>query len=109
MFLERAWEIIQYHGTKILESLKITNYVVPPTPDAKNPKKLSRRFSFTRSVSREVYERRNSRNSLHDGATPIAVPEDDNLDVDDIDEVEDVFEQCFKITNDNMKDNNDIK
>lgn len=56
-----------------------------------------------------MYERRNSRNSLHDGATPIAVPEDDNLDVDDIDEVEDVFEQCFKITNDKMKDNNDIK
>lgn len=88
-----------------MDSLKIPNHVITPTPDVKNPKKLSRRFSFTRSVSREVYERRNSRNSLHDGATPIAVPEDENLDVDDIDEVEDVFEQCFKIANDKIDDN----
>lgn len=54
-------------------------------------RRLTRRFSFTRSVSREIYERRNSRNSLHDGATPIAVLEDEDINDEDM---EDVFEQA---------------
>lgn len=34
---------------------------------------MSSRFSFTRSVSREIYERQASRSGLTDGCTPIIV------------------------------------
>jgi len=53
---------------------------------------LSRRLSFTRSVSREVYRRSLSRSSLHDGATPIIVPEDEDNIIPENDNMdEDVF------------------
>ena len=54
---------------------------------------LSRRLSFTRSVSREVYRRSLSRSSLHDGATPIIVPEDEDNIIPENDNIdEDVFQ-----------------
>ncbi|KAK6618264.1 hypothetical protein RUM44_002715 [Polyplax serrata] len=85
--IEEAWHIIRTHATKLQASMQ-PKYI--SNKDLRN-RRLTRRFSFTRSVSREIYERRNSRNSLHDGATPIAVLEDEDINDEDM---EDVFEQA---------------
>lgn len=49
----------------------------PIKPIKKPKKKLTRtasaRFSFTRSVSKEIFERQASRSGLTDGCTPIIV------------------------------------
>lgn len=77
--INNAWELIQTFATDILAEL---------TPQKKRPsrpalKKLDRthsqRFSFTRNVSQEIYERQSSIQKLMDGATPIVV-----IDTDDI-------------------------
>ncbi|XP_046992910.1 aromatic-L-amino-acid decarboxylase-like [Schistocerca americana] len=86
--IEHAWEVIQEHAKDQLEALHIEK-LPSPTEVAPgkggNPRNLTRRFSFTRSVSREVFKRSMSRSSLHDGATPIIVPEDDDyIDADDV-------------------------
>lgn len=65
----------------VLESQSPLDTVIEqPKPMAvvKKPKQtltrtMSSRFSFTRSVSREIYERQNSRGGLTDGCTPIIV------------------------------------
>lgn len=92
--IEKAWNIIQTHATKVLAISQLKNIL---NKNLRN-RKLKRRFSFTRSVSREIFERQNSRNSLHDGATPIVVLEDEDTDLDN-NEVEGVFEQNQTITN----------
>lgn len=91
--------MIQEHANEVLDSYKIMNVapvpVKPATPDIKPPmqRMLSRRLSFTRSVSREVYRRSLSRSSLHDGATPIIVPEDEDNIIPENDNIdEDVFQ-----------------
>lgn len=93
--LEYAWREIQHQATKTLEASKYGKKPIP-TPEIRPPHgKLARRFSFTRSVSRDVYERRLSRNSLQDGATPITVPEDEDLAIEN--GLEDVFEQNLHV------------
>ncbi|XP_032457496.1 tyrosine decarboxylase isoform X3 [Nasonia vitripennis] len=51
---------------------------VGKSPKSPTPldKKLVRKFSFTRSVTRDAYKRSRSKTSLHDGATPITVLEE---------------------------------
>ncbi|XP_017768244.1 PREDICTED: aromatic-L-amino-acid decarboxylase-like [Nicrophorus vespilloides] len=70
-----AWKVINEHATDILDSQK------PATPEvvARPPltRQKSRRFSFTRSVSRDIYKRTMSKSNLHDGATPILIPDDE--------------------------------
>ncbi|XP_066997953.1 aromatic-L-amino-acid decarboxylase [Anabrus simplex] len=87
--IDHAWEVIQEHASELLEPVPEKK----PAPEAVSkpgPRRLSRRHSFTRSVSREVFKRSMSRSSLHDGATPIIVPDDeDNITTDIFDE--DVF------------------
>nr|CAD7457811.1 unnamed protein product [Timema tahoe] len=87
--IDHAWEVIQEFASDLLESMKIAEPPVKPLPDTTKPlsRKLTRRLSFTRSVSREVYRRSLSRSSLHDGATPINVLDDEENIVED----EDVF------------------
>lgn len=40
---------------------------------------MSARFSFTRSVSKEIYERQCSKSNLTDGCTPIIIFETDSI------------------------------
>lgn len=93
--------MIHEHANEVLDSYKIDKIVpvpvksaapeIPPKPPMQRI--LSRRLSFTRSVSREVYRRSLSRSSLHDGATPIIVPEDEDNIIPENDNIdEDVFQ-----------------
>ncbi|XP_058466059.1 aromatic-L-amino-acid decarboxylase [Malaya genurostris] len=78
--IDEAWKLIQFFALETLVAAEAAAVVVPII-SKKPPKKLSRsaslRFSFTRSVSREIYERQNSRSQLMDGATPIAIMDTD--------------------------------
>jgi len=96
--------VIQEHTNEVLDSYIIETVapvpVKPATPEItpKPPmqRMLSRRLSFTRSVSREVYRRSLSRSSLHDGATPIIVPEDEDNIIPENDNIdEDVFQSLI--------------
>lgn len=77
--VDEAWKIITEQAADLLKAME-----KPPEKPTRPPltRSKSRRFSFTRSVSREVYKRSMSRNSLFDGATPILVPDDDLHDSD---------------------------
>lgn len=97
--VDHAWEVIQEHANELLDLYidKVAPMPVKPatpeiTPKPPMQRKLSRRLSFTRSVSRDLYRRSMSRSSLHDGATPIIVPEDeDNIIPENENADEDVF------------------
>ncbi|PSN56849.1 Tyrosine decarboxylase [Blattella germanica] len=96
--IDHAWEVIQEHATELLNMYTIEAIVSKPVklpeviPKPPMQRKLTRRFSFTRSVSKEMYRRSMSRSSLHDGATPIIVPEDeDNINPEQDNVDEDVF------------------
>lgn len=99
LHLDHAWEVIQEHANDLLDSYKFTkdsSIPVKPAPEItpKPPMRrtISRRLSFTRSVSRDIYKRSMSRSSLHDGATPIIVPEDEDNIIPENDNMdEDVF------------------
>lgn len=72
--IDEAWSVIRAHASQLQKPLSPEIVVSrPPLTRSK-----SRRFSFTRSVSREIYRRSMSKNNLYDGATPILIPEDDN-------------------------------
>jgi aromatic-L-amino-acid decarboxylase len=92
--------VIKEHANDLLYSYNIEKDApipVKPTPAEiiqKPPMRrtISRRLSFTRSVSRDLYRRSMSRSSLHDGATPIIVPEDEDNIIPENDNLdEDVF------------------
>lgn len=74
--IEHAWSVISAQADDLMTSLE-----KPATPEAvvRPPltRQKSRRFSFTRSVSREIYKRSMSKSNLHDGATPILIPDDE--------------------------------
>lgn len=78
---DTAWEEIRTFADDVLESQSPNNAPLQPLkpiqPIKKPKKKLTRtmsaRFSFTRSVSREIFERQNSRGGLTDGCTPIII------------------------------------
>lgn len=71
--VEHAWRIITEHANELLARIKRENHVRPPLTRQK-----SKRFSFTRSVSKEIYKRSKSKSNLHDGATPILVADSDD-------------------------------
>lgn len=65
--LEYAWNQIK----EIAEDLLIDK------PQKTLNRTLSARYSFTRTVSREIYERQSSKTQLTDGATPIVMTDTD--------------------------------
>lgn len=82
LLLVSAWKQVQEFAEHVLESLStITDECIESHQPAK--KRFSRpmpsRFSFTRSVSREIYEQQLNNSNLTDGCTPICV-----LDTNDI-------------------------
>lgn len=84
--IDYAWEEIKNFAEETLaaEGPADADVVVKvPIIAKKPPKKLTRsmstRFSFTRSVSREIYERQNSRSQLTDGATPVVIMDTDEI------------------------------
>ncbi|XP_023318683.1 aromatic-L-amino-acid decarboxylase-like [Trichogramma pretiosum] len=95
--INRALQVISDHANELYISFSEINHNKDQqNPLHKNPnspmtldKKLVRKFSFTRSVTRDTYKRSRSKTSLHDGATPITVVEDLRQQVDLIEE--DVF------------------
>ncbi|KAB0795491.1 hypothetical protein PPYR_12330 [Photinus pyralis] len=74
--VEQAWKIIADSATDLLATLD-----KPLSPDlvVRPPltRTKSRQFSFTRSVSRDIYTRSLSKSNLYDGATPILIPDDE--------------------------------
>ncbi|KAJ8912635.1 hypothetical protein NQ315_015147 [Exocentrus adspersus] len=71
--IEYAWRTITEHASDLLGMLPTRKeFVRPPLTRQK-----SKRFSFTRSVSKELYKRSKSKSNLHDGATPILVADSD--------------------------------
>ncbi|KZC13244.1 Aromatic-L-amino-acid decarboxylase [Dufourea novaeangliae] len=90
--IDYAVDVIEEHATEVMlahyEGTEDEFRAKGPKSPAALDKKLVRKFSFTRSVTRDVYKRSISKSSLHDGATPIMVV-DDNSQVDTIEE--DVF------------------
>ncbi|CAH1099327.1 unnamed protein product [Psylliodes chrysocephalus] len=72
--IEHAWRVITEHTSELLSRKSIRNQVFfrPPLTRQK-----SKRLSFTRSVSKEMYQRSKSRSNLADGATPILVVDSD--------------------------------
>ncbi|XP_071446922.1 aromatic-L-amino-acid decarboxylase-like isoform X2 [Hetaerina americana] len=99
--IDHAWSVITSVAQDLLDSLYIENkdmqYVktdslpprsASPVSPVKKPseggaerppllRRLTRQFSFTKSVSRDVFQRSFSRNSLHDGVSPIVVLDED--------------------------------
>lgn len=81
-----AWEQVQEFAEHVLESMStIADERIESHQPAK--KRFSRpmpsRFSFTRSVSREIYEQQLNNSSLTDGCTPICVLDTNDL-LDDL-------------------------
>lgn len=88
--IDWALDSIMEHATELLISAaeaaeeesanQTTVNLMAKSP--KSPKqldrKLVRKFSFTRAVSRDAYKRSRSKTNLHDGATPIMVLETDS-------------------------------
>ncbi|CAG9865313.1 unnamed protein product [Phyllotreta striolata] len=72
--VEHAWRVICEHTSELLsrKSIRSQVFVRPPLTRQK-----SKRLSFTRSVSKEMYQRSKSRSNLADGATPILVVDSD--------------------------------
>lgn len=71
--IDNAWEKIKAFADQVLMDHKENK----KTPTPKPPTKVPQRFAFTRSVSREIYERQSSKSQLRDGCTPIVVPDND--------------------------------
>lgn len=75
--IDYAWKVITNCANNLLR-----NITKPISPDVvvRPPltRQKSRRFSFTRSVSRELYKRTISRSNLSDGATPILIIDDES-------------------------------
>uniref|UniRef100_A0A336L4L2 CSON004112 protein n=1 Tax=Culicoides sonorensis TaxID=179676 RepID=A0A336L4L2_CULSO len=58
---------------------QIAEEVLVEKPQKALTRTLSARYSFTRTVSREIYERQTSKNQLTDGATPIVMIDTDSI------------------------------
>ena len=71
--IDYAWKIIQDYASEYLKMY---------TKSSPGERKLSRLHSFTRSISKELYERSRSRGSLKDGATPLYVQDSEGVEED---------------------------
>lgn len=76
--VEQAWRIITEHGSELLAPMKPKEHVKPILTRQK-----SKRFSFTRSISKELYKRSKTRPNLFDGASPILVADSDEDELED--------------------------
>lgn len=80
-----AWEDIKSYATDVLKEVKVTPPLPPKAAEAqeKPPKRKpltrakSLRFSFTRSISKEIFE--NQSEHLRDGSTPILVVDTNDI------------------------------
>ncbi|XP_065162575.1 tyrosine decarboxylase-like [Atheta coriaria] len=81
--MDDAWMLIKSMAQELMETQAVTPEAVTRPPLTRQK---SRRFSFTRQVSREVYTRSLSKTNLHDGATPILIPDDETPDYNDDDD-----------------------
>lgn len=81
-FSDKHWRLIQDFAAEILddyakERLECQkNKIAPRSFQAKAK---TARFSFTRSVSRDVYDQQQLKASLKDGGTPILIVDPDDL------------------------------
>lgn len=73
--VEYAWQVITEHATELLSTMGAPKKEVFVKPTLTRQK--SKRFSFTRSVSKEMYKRSMSKSNLADGATPILIADSD--------------------------------
>ncbi|RZC41323.1 aromatic-L-amino-acid decarboxylase-like [Asbolus verrucosus] len=91
--VDYAWEIIKEQAKEVLEEITTpTRKEAIIRPPLKRQK--SKRFSFTRSVSKEMYKRSLSKSNLFDGATPIILADSDEDEVEDtrlVPDEDDVF------------------
>lgn len=84
-FIEATWRDIVIYAEELLaelypEEIKLFKKLEPKKSPVKQlTRTMSSRFSFTRSVSKEIYERQASVQQLRDGATPICVLETDDI------------------------------
>ncbi|XP_055533927.1 aromatic-L-amino-acid decarboxylase [Wyeomyia smithii] len=80
--IDYAWEEIKNFAEETLaaeDGGKVDKQPISKKVPKKLTRSMSTRFSFTRSVSREIYERQNSRSQLTDGATPIVIIDTDEI------------------------------
>ncbi|XP_055701578.1 aromatic-L-amino-acid decarboxylase [Phlebotomus papatasi] len=79
--IDYAWQEIKAFAEEFCEAEHIEKPapIAAKKPHKKLTRKASARFSFTRSVSREIYERQSSISNLPDGCTPIIVLETDDI------------------------------
>ncbi|VEN35327.1 unnamed protein product [Callosobruchus maculatus] len=92
--VEHAWKVITEHASELLGSIPVKKeFVRPPLTRQK-----SKRFSFTRSVSKEMYKRSKSKSNLYDGATPILVADSDEENENSKKDNDDILETLANIT-----------
>nr|CAH7733330.1 unnamed protein product [Callosobruchus chinensis] len=92
--VEHAWKVIAEHASELLGSIPVKKeFVRPPLTRQK-----SKRFSFTRSVSKEMYKRSKSKSNLYDGATPILVADSDEENENSKKDNDDILENLANIT-----------
>lgn len=90
--LDYALDVLRDNvGDLLMSRIEPGPDVISQSPNSPAPldRRLVRKFSFTRSISRDAYKRSKSRTSLHDGATPIMVVEEQGTIVGTI--REDIF------------------
>lgn len=79
-FTVSAWTQVQQFAADILTSMiNIADIEIHQPAKKRFSRPMPSRFSFTRSVSREIYEQQLNHSNLTDGCTPICV-----LDMNDI-------------------------
>uniref|UniRef100_A0A1B6G856 Tyrosine decarboxylase n=1 Tax=Cuerna arida TaxID=1464854 RepID=A0A1B6G856_9HEMI len=87
--IDYAWSVITEYATEVLTSPDISPRILCRIPSTPEGRKLRRQFSFTRSVSHDMFKR--SASSLYDGATPIIIPDED----EDTNIFDEVFENAI--------------
>uniref|UniRef100_A0A1B6LDG5 Uncharacterized protein n=1 Tax=Graphocephala atropunctata TaxID=36148 RepID=A0A1B6LDG5_9HEMI len=87
--IDYAWSVISEYATELLTSPEISPRILCRIPSTPEGRKLRRQFSFTRSVSHDMFKR--SASSLYDGATPIIIPDED----EDTNIFDEVFENAI--------------
>lgn len=93
--VEHAWRVITEHASELLSKADIRKefFARPPLTRQK-----SMRFSFTRSVSKEMYKRSKSKSNLFDGATPILVADSDEENETEKQDKEDILETLANVS-----------
>ncbi|XP_059478229.1 tyrosine decarboxylase-like [Neocloeon triangulifer] len=72
--IDFAWKVVKEMASEVTKI---------PEDSKRRQARLSKRFSFTRSVSRDLFQRSQSRTSLSDGVSPLIVLDENNTEVKD--------------------------